>query len=83
MFLPFFNFYDGVLSRGGWDMTVILDNHRSEYDPFRESLVHPMHLDFLDYWRHIAPPVGLPGRRELEPIDIPRLLPWILLLDVT
>ena len=63
-------------------MTVILDNHPALYDPFRESLAHPMHQVFCDYWHAIAPKHGLPGRHDFTPTDIPRLLPWMLLLDI-
>ncbi|MDA1098677.1 MAG: PAS domain-containing protein [Proteobacteria bacterium] len=36
----------------------------------------------FDYWRSIHPDAGLPGRRHFDPVDIPRLLPNIWLLDV-
>lgn len=37
----------------------------------------------LDYWRSIHPADGgLPGRRHLDPIDIPELLPNIWMIDV-
>lgn len=36
-----------------------------------------------DYWRAIHPRGGgLPGRRHLDPLDIPRLLPNIWMIDV-
>jgi hypothetical protein len=35
----------------------------------------------LDYWLSIHPPAGLPGRRHLDPMDIPLLLPNICLID--
>jgi hypothetical protein len=36
-----------------------------------------------DYWRRKAPGPGvLPGRRHLDPTEIPRLLPHIWLVDV-
>jgi hypothetical protein len=36
-----------------------------------------------DYWRRIAPGPGvLPGRQHLDPVDIPKLLPNVWLLDV-
>lgn len=36
-----------------------------------------------DYWRAIHPrDGGLPGRRHLDPLDIPRLLPNIWMIDV-
>jgi len=35
-----------------------------------------------EYWRSIHPAVGLPGRQHFDPVDIPRLLPNICLIDV-
>ena len=36
-----------------------------------------------EYWRRIAPGRGvLPGRQHLDPVDIPRLLPHVWLVDV-
>jgi hypothetical protein len=36
-----------------------------------------------DYWHRIAPGAGLlPGRRHLDPVDIPSLLPNLWLVDV-
>ncbi|MGF1595238.1 MAG: PAS domain-containing protein [Kiloniellaceae bacterium] len=36
-----------------------------------------------DYWQSIHPPGGgLPGRRHLDPLDIPELLPNIWMIDV-
>ena len=36
-----------------------------------------------EYWRRIAPGAGLlPGRRHLDPVDIPSLLPNLWLVDV-
>lgn len=36
----------------------------------------------VDYWRSIHPESGLPGRQHFDPIDIPKLLPSIRLIDV-
>jgi hypothetical protein len=36
-----------------------------------------------DYWRSIQPAQDrLPGRQHLEPLDLPELLQWLLLVDV-
>jgi hypothetical protein len=36
-----------------------------------------------EYWRRIAPGPGvLPGRQHLDPVDIPKLLPHVWLIDV-
>ena len=40
-------------------------------------------MAIYDYWRRKAPEPGLlPGRRHLDPIEIPRLLPHVWLVDV-
>lgn len=55
---------------------------------------HPQIRALHDYWRRIAPPGAppdaphgaphgvLPGRRHMDPLDIPDLLPRLWLLDV-
>jgi hypothetical protein len=52
----------------------------------RPSLVPPEPNDKLAalerHWRAMHPPAGLPGRQHFDPIDVPSLLPWILLVDV-
>jgi hypothetical protein len=35
-----------------------------------------------DYWRRIAAGRRMPGRRDLDPVDIPRLLPHVMLVEV-
>src|SRR5690242_1355091 len=43
----------------------------------------PEIVALYDYWRSKAPGEGLlPGRRHIDPVDIPRLLPNVWLLDV-
>jgi hypothetical protein len=34
------------------------------------------------YWWAIKPADGLPGRRHVDPLDLPRALPWLFLIDV-
>lgn len=46
------------------------------------SNCQPQILRILDYWRRISPPGLLPGRQHFDPVDIPKLLPYIWLLDV-
>jgi hypothetical protein len=36
----------------------------------------------LDYWRSIAKGRRFPSRRDLDPLDIPQLLPFLTLVDV-
>lgn len=49
----------------------------------RDTLGHPRHEQFYDYWLEKSPGDGLlPGRQHIDPIDIPLLMPWIFLIDV-
>lgn len=43
---------------------------------------HPKLQHFYQYWRHIHPPQGLPGRHHFDPLAIASLLPNVWLLDV-
>ena len=36
----------------------------------------------VEYWQSVHPETGLPGRQHIDPVDIPRLLPNIWLVDV-
>lgn len=38
--------------------------------------------EFFEYWLAKAPPGRIPGRQHLDPMDIPHLLPGIVLFDV-
>ncbi|MEX2617826.1 MAG: PAS domain-containing protein [Alphaproteobacteria bacterium] len=49
---------------------------------FRESIPHPKLLQLYDYWDAIRDDRVMPGRRDMDPLDIPRLLPNIALFDV-
>lgn len=42
----------------------------------------PRFREIFEYWLSRAPPGRLPGRQHIDPIDIPHLLPGIVLLDV-
>ena len=39
-------------------------------------------LDFISYWQSIHPRDRLPGRQHFEPLDIHRLLPNVVLVDI-
>lgn len=54
----------------------------AEVDQFRATLHHPAHRRLYDYWRSKAPPGRLPGRSDIDPVDIPDLLSSIALIDV-
>ncbi|WP_020592551.1 PAS domain-containing protein [Kiloniella laminariae] len=38
--------------------------------------------ELLAYWNKQAPPGSLPGRKDIDPLDIPQLLPYCELIDV-
>jgi hypothetical protein len=42
----------------------------------------PRFRAFFDYWLSRAPPDGLPGRQHIDPLEMKRFLPYILLFDV-
>lgn len=43
---------------------------------------HPRFQDLATYLAAKAPPGRLPGRHHIDPIEIPRLLPYLNLVDV-
>jgi hypothetical protein len=43
---------------------------------------HPRFRRLADYLASKAPPGKLPGRQHIEPMDIPDLLPHLMLIDV-
>ncbi len=43
---------------------------------------HEKIRDMAAYWQSIHPAEGLPGRQHFDPVDIPRLLPNLRLIDV-
>lgn len=45
--------------------------------PIRE----PRLRELYTYWRRLAAPRGLPRRKDLDPVDIPRLLPHVMLVE--
>jgi len=49
---------------------------------FRAQLVIPEQRQLFDYWLDKGNGRGMPGRHDLSPADIPRLLPHVSLLDV-
>ena len=42
----------------------------------------PKIRQIFDYWRAIHPAEGLPGLQHFDPLDVPSLLPNIILIDV-
>ncbi|MBU0725376.1 MAG: PAS domain-containing protein [Alphaproteobacteria bacterium] len=51
----------------------ILDT--SDWDPRVRAL--------YEYWRARCRPGRLPGRADIDPVDVPRLLRWMWMVDVT
>jgi len=49
---------------------------------FRAQLVVPEQRQLYDYWLSRTEAGGLPTRRDINPAHIPRLLPFISLIDV-
>lgn len=43
--------------------------------------LHPLTIQLYDYWRGKAADRAMPDRTDIDPIEIPRLLPNILLVD--
>lgn len=52
-------------------------------DEFAELLRRPQQRELLAYWRSKAAAGKLPGRQDIDPIEMTALLPWIGLFDVT
>lgn len=44
--------------------------------------LHPIIRDLHAYWLKIHPATGLPGRQHFDPLDVPKLLGHIWLVDV-
>lgn len=52
------------------------------FDKLRESLKRRVNREACDYWNRIRGERRIPLRRDFDPIDIPRILASIILLDV-
>ncbi|HWK46481.1 MAG TPA: PAS domain-containing protein [Stellaceae bacterium] len=50
---------------------------------FYKNLADPVHQDLYRYWNSKRQGTALPARRDIDPVEIPHLLPHILMLDVT
>lgn len=52
-------------------------------EPLERRLTHPLHRAAHAYWCRLGGPGGmLPGRQDIDPLDIPYLLPWVNLVEV-
>lgn len=54
----------------------------SVLEEFAAKLMVPEHREFFDYWRSKVSDGELPSRQDIDPIEVPRLLPWIILYEV-
>jgi hypothetical protein len=52
------------------------------HDPAPQSIDHPGLRALYDYWEGRRAGGRLPARRDLDPLDIPDLLPNLMLIDV-
>ena len=52
------------------------------YDPEPQTIEHTGLRALYDYWDGRRSGGGLPGRQDLDPLDIPALLPHLMLIDV-
>jgi hypothetical protein len=50
--------------------------------PEAAAAADPRFREFFAYWERKAPPGRLPGRQHIDPGEMPRLLPGIVLYDV-
>ena len=48
---------------------------------FRAEHILREQRDLYGYWRSCAPPETVPSRYDIDPVNIPHLLPWLSLLD--
>lgn len=53
-----------------------------DFEKTRRSLNSKINVAACDYWNQIRQQGRLPMRRDLNPAEIPRILPSVLLLDV-
>lgn len=51
-------------------------------DPKPQAIDHPALRALFDYWSARRGGAGLPARRDIDPLDIPALLPHLMLIDV-
>jgi hypothetical protein len=54
----------------------------SSAQAFRAQLIVPEQRQLYDYWRELAGPQAMPSRSDLNPVQLPRLLPGISLIEV-
>lgn len=52
-------------------------------DEFATTLRDDRHRRAFEYWRSKALEGRLPGRPDIDPLDMPELLPWLTLVDAT
>jgi len=76
-------------------MSPVTEGHRSRWDTEKtffsvscpierlpRDRLNAKHMELLDYWSSKCQNERIAGRTDIDPLDIPRLLPNILLWDV-
>jgi hypothetical protein len=48
----------------------------------RSSIAHPKLVELYDYWNRIRDMRDVPRRMDFDPVDIPKLLPFLILHEV-
>lgn len=56
-------------------------NYSADSAPL-SALSHPEHTWLYDYWRQRRPSGGLPGRKDIDPVDFPHLLSRLAVIEV-
>lgn len=71
------------MNRVGWRSALVWSDIIREFFVTDErELEDPVHQALYRYWRAKHRPAGLPGRRDLDPLDFFRFLAHIMLVDV-
>jgi hypothetical protein len=48
----------------------------------RDSIHHPLLRDLYDYWASLRGDLALPRRADFDPLQLPRLLPFLIVNEV-
>ena len=64
------------------DRQCLRDRCLERVDALASGIVHPKAAAFLAYYARCTPPDRLAGRKHIDPLDIPQLLPGVWLVDV-
>jgi hypothetical protein len=70
---------DGVFRR---DTDEAFDYCHAQPAPIEEIPPHSPIMAFYAYWQRLGGADRLPGRRDIDPADIPKIVSWLILIDV-